>query len=528
MYGTQLLARRAWGFRGTICWKNCLILLSLECAGLKVTCHLRFNREPANGWLTAGDQQCKCMIVCTAPGKLWQTFSAFSSICALMCAGYTTHYGSCGVGQAMYGMFNNSQPRVGVCCMAQTFFATCAWTSSGAPVDVLLSGADVLHSAKSCPTTDGVLDMTDSKPLQNFSLLNVCGVQLAPRNMVVPVKNVQVYVISMQYMIIEIYTIAWCLGERMPDNVCATFARWAFNFDGYGGDNTSCANDAFLGCFVGFLDTLCSSPWASTRPPTSTLSDGTRLRTSSPSLSIWSSFGVTTCCANDAFTSDVHVVQVFGKYIVEFDVLRYNMGWGNEKGNGGWNQWGSGGKGGKPAEEGARSDGERYAYSLLYKEREKARQAEAERSRELEKEERRKELQSLKDDMTAKLSTVGRGPMEDLVLNSMVRSGEPSRGSSDKDDDKSVPMSSGIWSMLKGLTELTKSKKRERSPSKTKKRDKPPSPTSSSSSSKSRKRKKARRDSKQHDHRSSNKSKKYQKRRRGTRTRRRRRRRRKR
>ncbi len=55
--------------------------------------------------------------------------------------------------------------------------------------------------------------MTDSKPYQNFLLMNV-------------------FVISMQYMIIEIYTIVWCPGRRMPDNVCATFVHWAFNFDG--------------------------------------------------------------------------------------------------------------------------------------------------------------------------------------------------------------------------------------------------------------------------------------------------------
>jgi hypothetical protein len=81
----------------------------------------------------------------------------------------------------------------------------------------------------------------------------------------------------------------------------------------------------------------------------------------------------------------VYGVQVTAKYIFECEVLRYTMGWGNAKGNGGWNRWGSGGKGGKPAEGGGRSEGERYAFSHLYKERENARKAENDRVRELEK-----------------------------------------------------------------------------------------------------------------------------------------------
>jgi hypothetical protein len=104
--------------------------------------------------------------------------------------------------------------------------------------------------------------------LQKFSLWNVFGGQLAPRNVGALVKNVQDHVISMQYMIIRIYTTAWYLGERMLDNVCATFVRRTCNFDGYGGDGTCCANDAVLRGFVGFLDTLCSSLRARTRTST--------------------------------------------------------------------------------------------------------------------------------------------------------------------------------------------------------------------------------------------------------------------
>ena len=43
LYGTRLLARRTWGFRGTTFWKKCSILLYLECADLKVPCHLRLH-----------------------------------------------------------------------------------------------------------------------------------------------------------------------------------------------------------------------------------------------------------------------------------------------------------------------------------------------------------------------------------------------------------------------------------------------------------------------------------------------------
>ena len=159
----------------------------------------------------------------------------------------------------------------------------------------------------------------------------------------------------------------------------------------------------------------------------------------------------------------------------------YTMGWNGGKGKGSWNQ-GNGGNGSSPGNDSGQdgTGSARYAYSQLYKEREKLREVQEAMRKKEEKEERVKELAQFKDELAAAKKG---NSVEDSIYASMIGD----NGEKKKEEPASQSMVSSMMKMLRRLTgNKSNDKKRPRSSSR------------SSSSSSSKKHKKTKKDKKKH------------------------------
>jgi hypothetical protein len=181
----------------------------------------------------------------------------------------------------------------------------------------------------------------------------------------------------------------------------------------------------------------------------------------------------------DAVSVNRHIAQHACYRQVSLDTLYsthpfyiYTMGWNSGKGKGSWNQ-GNGGNGSSPGNDSGQdgTGSARYAYSQLYKEREKLREVQEAMRKKEEKEERAKELAQFKEELAAAKKG---NSVEDSIYASMI--GDCPNGEKKKEEPASQSM---VSSMMKMLRRLTGSKK-----SNDKKRPRSSSRSSSSSSSK--------------------------------------------
>jgi hypothetical protein len=163
------------------------------------------------------------------------------------------------------------------------------------------------------------------------------------------------------------------------------------------------------------------------------------------------------------------------------------MGWGGA-GKNSWNNSG-GGKGyqsygNEPNNNGGNGGGEKVAWSLVYKEREKLAEVQALLHEKESKEERAKELADLERRLKASLKPAGPGTMESTIRSmAMGSSGEAAKRHDDEPEEQQGMVTS-IWQTLKRLAT------REHAGGKAKQsRKKSSSAASSSSAEKKRKKK---------------------------------------